>query len=179
MRRFVTVLFAIFLVVLPTVSTFAQEAPANPAATGPSDETLSLAPLADVADPAQPFRERVIELTNTQRQAQNLLPLSENSALTSAAQGHADWMASSGCFDHVCPDEPLVDARLLQAGYSWSWWAENIAFGYPTPEQVVDGWMNSPGHRANILNPNLREIGVGVILDGKRPYWVEDFGAAR
>lgn len=179
MRQLVTVLFAIFLVVLPAATSLAQEATADPEAMDTSDESLSLAPLPDVADAAQPFRERVIELTNTERQAQNLAPLSENSALTAAAQAHADWMASSGCFGHVCPDEPVVGARVLQAGYQWSWWAENIAFGYPTPEKVVDGWMNSPGHRANILNPNLREIGIGAILDGMRSYWVQDFGAAR
>lgn len=175
MRQFVTLLFATLLVVHP-VPSYAQEAAADPETSDVSDETLSLAPL---VDEAQPFRERIIELTNTERAAQNLSPLVENSALTAAAQAHADFMASSGCFDHVCPDEPPVDSRLLQSGYLWSWWAENIAFGYPTPEQVVTGWMNSPGHRANILNAHLREIGVGVILNAKRPYWVQDFGAAR
>ena len=178
MRLFVTFLVATFLLV-PTVPLHAQEVTPDSSASDSSDETLSLMPIVEVADAGQPFRERIIELTNAERLAQHLSLLSENPTLNAAAQAHADWMASSGCFDHICPDEPAVDARIQQAGYSWSWWAENIAFGYPTPEQVVTGWMNSPSHRANILNSKLREIGVGVIMNDKRPYWVQDFGAAR
>lgn len=177
MRQSVTFLFATLLVVQPGML-HAQEAPSpDESASNASDETLSFAPIAGIADEAQPFRTRIIELTNTERVAQSLAPLSENSALTAAAQAHADWMANHSCFDHVCPDEPPVDTRIQQAGYLQSWWAENIAFGYPTAERVVDGWMNSPGHKANILNPHLREIGVGVILNSARPYWVQDFGA--
>lgn len=172
MRRFVTLLVGLCLLVQPA-TLYAQDAPADP----PPDDAPP-ASLPDVTDATQQFREHVIQLTNAERTAQSLPSLTENPELTLAAQAHAAWMASSSCFAHVCPGELEFDNRITQAGYSWNWVAENIAAGYPTPEQVLTGWMNSPGHRANILNPNLQEIGVGVIQDGPRPYWVQDFGAA-
>jgi len=65
---------------------------------------------------------------------------------------------------------------LRQFGISWRAWGENIAAGQRTPEIVVDAWMNSPGHRANILSPNFSKIGVGYVTNSSgRPYWTQIF----
>ena len=89
--------------------------------------------------------------------------------LEKAAQRHNDHMDGTGCFDHECSGEAGLDARLEGVGYlsgGLSQWAygENIAWGMShqgTPESIVDAWMHSSGHRANILNSSFREIGIG------------------
>ena len=92
-------------------------------------------------------------------------------------------MALQDFFSHTGIDGSTMTQRIGVAGYQFSSAAENIAAGYTTPEEVVGGWMNSPGHRANILNPNLTEIGVGYYCLETDPgtlnynhYWTQDFG---
>jgi hypothetical protein len=75
----------------------------------------------------------------------------------------------------------MVD-RLERAGYTgWTAIAENIAAGYPTPEAVVQGWMSSPGHRANLLSPRYTEIGIGLVKSSDRfgTFWTQNFGSRR
>jgi uncharacterized protein YkwD len=85
-------------------------------------------------------------------------------------------MAARNFFDHNNPDGKSPFDRMTAAGYRYRMAAENIAAGYATPQAVVDGWMNSPGHRANILNCGLTQIGVGYATGGSyRTYWTEDF----
>ena len=84
-------------------------------------------------------------------------------------------MADNRYFSHTSLDGSTLGNRVDRQGYSWRTVAENIAVGYPTPEAVLDGWMNSPGHRANILNCALVEIGVGY----DRVYWTQNFGIPR
>jgi uncharacterized protein YkwD len=78
---------------------------------------------------------------------------------------------------HTGSDGSSPGDRITRAGYTWSAYGENVAYGYATPEQVMNGWMNSPGHRANILNCSFKEIGVGLAQPGS--YWTQDFGTAR
>ncbi|NEP07952.1 MAG: CAP domain-containing protein, partial [Okeania sp. SIO4D6] len=92
-------------------------------------------------------------------------------------------MALQDFFDHTGLDGSSAGDRIETTGYDFSAWAENIAVGYLTPEAVVEGWMNSPGHRANILDPNLQEIGVGYyFLENDtgsvnfNNYWTQVFG---
>ena len=125
----------------------------------------------------------VLRLTNAERRKRGLPALAPNRNLMKSAQSHADFMARSDCFAHRCPKEPALDQRARNAGYGYRAVAENIAAGAPTPEAVVAGWMESPGHRANILHPKMREIGIGYVLlneDGGdetyRHYWVQNFG---
>ncbi len=125
----------------------------------------------------------VIRLTNAERRKRGLEPLAPNRNLARAAQFHADFMARNDCFAHRCPQEPPLAHRVGRAGYAYRGVAENIAAGAPTPTDVVRGWMDSPGHRANILSPEMREIGIGYALlnedGGKetyRHYWVQNFG---
>jgi len=123
---------------------------------------------------------RVMELTNLERQKVGLGPLALSPELGGAAQDYSQVLATSGCFEHTCGAVPNFAERAARSGYTgWTALAENIAAGYPTAEAVVSGWMNSPGHRANMLSPNYTEIGVGVVNDGGKlgTYWAEEFGA--
>ncbi|MFE6067440.1 CAP domain-containing protein [Streptomyces sp. NPDC056525] len=120
--------------------------------------------------------DQVIALVNAERAKAGCGPLSANATLTRAAQGHSDDMAARDFFDHTNPDGAGPGERVTAAGYPWSTYGENIAMGQSSPEQVMESWMNSPGHRANILNCDFKEIGVGIHSQGG-PYWTQVFGA--
>lgn len=122
--------------------------------------------------------QTVIALTNQERAKHGLPALAWNEHLFSAAQGHSQDMANGDYFDH----RDLVN-RARQEGYPSSFVGENIAAGRPTPEEVMSQWMNSPGHRNNILNPDYAEIGVGYHYIENDPgrfqykhYWTQIFG---
>lgn len=130
---------------------------------------------------------RVFALINAERKANGCAPLTVNARLTEAARRHSDAMAYQDFFAHDGPDGSTPARRTTAAGYRWMMVAENIAAGYMKPEIVVRGWMNSPGHRANILTCVLTETGIAVTyqaddkpLPGKeqayRTYWVQVFG---
>lgn len=97
--------------------------------------------------------------------------------LVAAARAHSADMAERDYFDHTSPDGEGPGDRATAAGYS-AWGGENIAVGYPTAQAVIDGWMDSEGHRANILNCGFAAIGVGVAEagDGGGYYWTQSFG---
>lgn len=104
-----------------------------------------------------------------------------NSALTQAATAHSQDMAAQNYFSHTSLDGRTLDQRVTATGYHWRALAENIAAGYRTIQVVVDGWMASDGHCANIMNPNLRDIGVacapGTATNAYSNYWTMDLGA--
>jgi len=116
-------------------------------------------------------------ITNNERRAAGLAPLTNNTKLTNAAVAHSRDMAQRNYDTHNTPEGGTPDQRLTQAGYVFSWWGENIANGYKTPRQVMAAWMASPGHRANILNPNFKEIGIGLwYTSSKVVRYTQDFG---
>jgi uncharacterized protein YkwD len=128
------------------------------------------------------FVQRVVELTNFQRSQAGLAPLKLNEKLSKAAYAHSRDMALNDYFSHTGSDGSDVSDRVRSTGYRYLNAGENIAAGYTTPEDAVQGWMNSPGHRANILFPDVKEIGVGFYSlsndSGKAPfqyYWTQDF----
>jgi len=126
-------------------------------------------------------RDRVIQLVNNRRRNHGCNALRKNAALGRAAQKHTKRMANAGnggTLSHQLPGEPSLGPRITQAGYrNWTLAAENIAYGYPTPRQVVQGWMDSAGHRANILNCRFKHTGVGYAKAANgTPYWTQDFG---
>lgn len=125
-----------------------------------------------------PLVQQVLELVNSARADNGLPPLALNSALGQAAQAHAEDMAANDYFSHTGLDGSTVGVRATAAGYDWSTVGENIAFGATTAAQVMDLWMNSSGHRANILHSAFSEIGIGV-SDGSPLYWVQVFGNPR
>ncbi|MGW0662174.1 CAP domain-containing protein [Streptodolium elevatio] len=123
------------------------------------------------------FRSEVIALTNAERANHGMGSLSAEPHLTQAAQAHSDDMAARDYFDHASLDGRQPADRVRATGYDYSRVAENIAAGQPTPAEVVQGWMNSPGHRANILTPELTQIGIGIAHGGSyRIYWTQVFG---
>lgn len=122
--------------------------------------------------------ERIIELTNIERQKAGLRPLSANPQLRVAARTYAETLVEHSCWSHTCGSVPQVEARAEAAGYAdWVTVGENLAAGQRTPEAVVTAWMASPAHRANILDPRYTEIGVARALGGRQGiYWAQEFG---
>ena len=124
----------------------------------------------------------IVQLTNAERSNAGLPALRSSERLMQAAQLHADQMARAGRLEHVLSggQYPRPEDRLAAAGYQWSAYAENIAMGQSTPAAVMDSWMRSSGHRANILSTSVSEIGIGFARDSAgRPYWVQVFGRPR
>jgi uncharacterized protein YkwD len=104
----------------------------------------------------------IIELTNQSRAGSNLTPLTESSALDAAAQNKANDMLAKQYFAHVSPSGETPWDFIANAKYNYIIAGENLAINYFTAEGVEQAWMNSPGHRANILNSNFENIGIGV-----------------
>lgn len=138
-----------------------------------------------VPEGAETPAERVLYLTNLERRAQGLPPVKGQENLAAAALAHAADMAALDYFSHDSADGRSPWDRLRDAGYAFSSAGENIAAGYATAQAVLEGWMNSPGHRANILGAAFRELGVGHVREegdsfpgpyGYGHYWVQDFG---
>jgi hypothetical protein len=126
--------------------------------------------------------DEVVLRCNQIRESAGLAPLARNRTLDLAAQLHAEDMAQGNFMSHYGSNGSNPAVRIRAAGYPWITWAENVAVGYPTAAAVVNAWMNSPGHRHNILNPNVREIGIGLAqMPGTqwRTFWVQDFGTRR
>ncbi|MBW8487451.1 CAP domain-containing protein [Actinomadura parmotrematis] len=117
----------------------------------------------------------VASLTNSERAKAGCPALRVDARLVTAARKHSADMAAHNYFDHNSQDGTTPWTRMERAGYSDPG-AENIAMGYATAAAVMKGWMNSPGHRANILNCKLRAIGVGRAGSSRGPYWTQDFG---
>ena len=125
------------------------------------------------------FESEVLDRVNDERAAEGLGPLRYDASLTAAARDHSQDMGLNDYFDHTSQDGRSPGNRITAAGYSWNTYGENIAAGYATPAAVVSGWMNSPGHRANILNSNFCDLGVGyahVPSSTYGHYWTQDFG---
>ncbi|MEU6271971.1 sigma-70 family RNA polymerase sigma factor [Streptomyces populi] len=120
---------------------------------------------------------QVVALVNKERAAAGCGPVTEDPQLEDAAQAHSADMAARDFFEHTNPDGADPGERITAAGYRWSTYGENIAMGQQTPAAVMDSWMNSPGHRANILNCSFKNIGVGVHKGSGGPWWTQDFGA--
>jgi uncharacterized protein YkwD len=116
------------------------------------------------------FENQVLDLINQERANQGLAPLTLNNQLTSAARSHNQDMACNDFFSHNSPTAGSPFDRILAAGYDYSWAAENIAAGYAAPQDTVAGWMNSSGHRANILGSNYIHVGIGYAYWGSSTY---------
>src|SRR5450631_357049 len=127
------------------------------------------------AGTAQNGGERqLVQLVNQARSEQGLGPVSWDAALAAAAQQHAQWVARSPQLSHQYPGEPDLANRASNAGARFHEIAENVAEGQSV-DQLHDEWMNSPHHRANILDPNITSIGVAIVRRGETLFAVEDF----
>ena len=126
------------------------------------------------------FEAQVLTLLNQERTSRGIPALTSNDKLHNAAFGHSRDMACNNFMSHIGSDGSDPGDRIAAAGYDFSTWGENVAAGYTSPSSVVDAWMDSSGHRANILNPNLTEIGIGYVYNSASfygHYWTTDFGA--
>ncbi|MGA5471161.1 sigma-70 family RNA polymerase sigma factor [Streptomyces arboris] len=128
--------------------------------------------------PAPPASEsgQVLQIVNTERAKEGCGPVTSNDLLATAAQRHSADMASRDYFSHTSPDGTDPGDRITAAGYRWSTYGENIAKGQRTPADVMRSWMDSPGHRANILNCSFKEMGIGKVDSGGGPVWTQKFG---
>lgn len=151
----------------------AEEAP--PQETPPAQEN----PDEDAPEESGGVQEAaaaVASLVNAARQDAGLSELELDADLCAAAQARAQEIAQS--FSHTRPDGSSCFTILEEFGISYRAAGENIAMGQRTPEEVMDGWMNSSGHRANILNGTFTSIGVGYYVDGAgAAHWVQIFQA--
>ncbi|MEU4830434.1 CAP domain-containing protein [Streptosporangium sp. NPDC023615] len=126
--------------------------------------------------PGSSLSEEVVRLTNAERQKGGCAPLVSDPQLRSAAQGHSDDMAAKNYFSHTSQDGRTMTDRINASGFSPKRaWAENIAMGQRTPADVVSAWMNSSGHRANIMNCGYTHLGVGVANSPRGIYWTQNF----
>jgi uncharacterized protein YkwD/stress response protein SCP2 len=122
--------------------------------------------------------DRVVELTNGERARAGLPPLAVDPLLAAAAQAHSTDMVARAFYSHTSPDGSQPWDRAAAAGSRRRTIGENIACGQRSPAEVVEGWMNSPGHRANILKPDFTHIGIGFAGGGQMgTYWTQLFGA--
>ncbi|MFD9406545.1 CAP domain-containing protein [Streptomyces sp. NPDC059989] len=154
----------------------AQPKPQQPQPAKPPVKTA--APAAPEASPAPSGAQaEVLALVNQERAAVGCPALTVNAKLTKAAQDHSADMAAHSNMSHTGSDGSDPGQRITRAGYEWRTYGENVAYGYSTAAKVMEGWMNSPGHKRNILDCSYKEIGIGLAQPGQ--YWTQDFGAAR
>ncbi|KMN46812.1 CAP domain-containing protein [Bacillus sp. LK2] len=135
----------------------------KPAEQKPAEEAKSLSE----------FEQRVVELTNTERTKQGLPALKIDTELSKVARIKSEDMQKNNYFDHNSPTYGSPFDMMKKFGISYKSAGENIAQGQRTPEEVVQAWMNSAGHRANILNSGFTHIGVGYVESGN--YWTQQF----
>jgi len=135
----------------------------KPAEQKPAEEAKSLSE----------FEQRVVELTNAERAKQGLPALKIDTELSKVARIKSEDMQKNNYFDHNSPTYGSPFDMMKKFGISYTSAGENIAQGQRTPEEVVQAWMNSAGHRANILNNGFTHIGVGYIESGN--YWTQQF----
>jgi uncharacterized protein YkwD len=122
--------------------------------------------------------QEVVNIVNHERSKAGLSSLRIHSQLNAAAEAHSNDMARNNFMSHTGSDGSSMGDRIKRHGYNFRTAGENIAAGQRSPEDVMRSWMNSSGHRQNILNPNFRDIGVAYANGGSFGiYWTQKFGA--
>jgi uncharacterized protein YkwD len=151
--------------------------PAKPSSTRPGSPPVATASSTVTTGTESVDEFAVVVLTNIERVKAGCAPLVVNDALVTAARGHSEDMVANNYFAHRGFDGRSVVDRAVAAGYVGQSGAENIAAGQTTPDAVVQEWMASPGHRANITDCHMTEVGVGLARGGSYgTYWTQDFG---
>ncbi|MGC4771161.1 CAP domain-containing protein [Micromonospora sp. DT44] len=163
----------------PSPSKVVKPTPASSRTTATSRRSVdrSTAPSTASGTVSDQARE-VVDLVNAERAKAGCKALSIDDKLMTAAQRHSQDQADHSKMTHTGSDGSDTGVRLDRVGYAWRTYGENVAWNQKTPAAVMDAWMNSSGHRANILNCAFTEIGVGIASsDG--PYWTQVFAAPR
>jgi uncharacterized protein YkwD len=153
-----------------TPSAKPEPTPSRPATRNPAKPSAPAAVSEQAVAEAQ-----VLKLVNDERATVGCSPVAANSALRDLAEDFSDAMATQGFFDHTDPSGATPWDRAAAAGIS-GLGGENIARGQADAQAVMDAWMNSPDHRANILNCDFKTLGVGVHFGPGGPWWTQDFG---
>lgn len=166
------------LLLLVCVLAASVAAMASPVGAGSAVSDCALRSSWGVINPA--FEQKVVQLTNAYRTKKGLRPLKISFSLRKAARWKSLNMSRYNYFEHAdAPTGRSVGQRLSACGYpaTTAGWGENIAWGFGSPEAVVQGWITSPGHRANLETGWFRTTGIGVAqaADG-RVYWTQEFG---
>lgn len=178
----------------PTPTKTVAPTPTRPPAPKPERTTRQPAPEPEKTDEPDPkpkrtnkpsprgpspqeaaYEDEVVRYTNMARREAGCGPVRVDDELRTAARKHSYDMAANHYFSHTSKDGRSPWDRMRAAGYN-SPAAENIAKGQRDPQRVMAAWLMSEGHRNNILNCQIRAIGVGVRLGGDGPYWTQDFG---
>ena len=122
------------------------------------------------------YQQQVLDLVNAERTKRGISALTLDSNLSNVATKKSQDMVNKNYFDHTSPTYGSPFDMMKQFGISYRTAGENIAKGQKTPQEVVTAWMNSEGHRKNILNPNFTNLGVGIAKDSKgTTYWTQMF----
>lgn len=149
----------------------AQETAKAPAQQqAPAEQTKEAAP---ATSEVSAYEKKVLELTNQERAKAGVPALKLDVELSKVAREKSRDMQSKGYFDHNSPTYGSPFDMMKQFGISYTTAGENIAMGQQSPEEVVQAWMNSEGHRKNIMNANFTHLGVGHVADGN--YWTQMF----
>lgn len=168
----------------PAKETTVKEPVKKPEATTPAPAPVQK-PVEQAPTPSAPvketttatqvsaFEQKVVELTNQERAKQGLPALQLDTELSKVARAKSQDMQAKGYFSHTSPTYGSPFDMMKQFGITYRAAGENIAMGQQSPEAVVKAWMNSEGHRANILNKSYTHIGVGHVANGN--YWTQMF----
>ncbi|MBP1925121.1 putative YkwD family protein [Sedimentibacter acidaminivorans] len=152
----------------PSVTQTTSEKPAATQQAAPSNT--------EVSSSVSSYEQKVVELVNVERQKAGLSSLSLDTAISNVARMKSKDMATNNYFAHQSPTYGSAGDMLTKYGIKWSAWGENIASGQRTPQEVVTAWMNSPGHKANIMSTNFSKLGVGYAVNSNgTPYWTQMF----
>ncbi len=149
----------------------------RPTVTEASSEQTTQSAQQRVSTPAADTdtAQQILTLVNKSRAAYGLSPLTLNTNLSRAAMAKAEDMKNRNYFSHTSPIYGSPFDMMKSFGISYRTAGENIAKGQKTPAAVMTAWMNSSGHRKNILNPNFTQLGVGYVYNNGSPYWVQMF----
>ena len=158
----------------PSTTKPAPESP-SPSPTDTKPTSPGSGALPGKPDARSRMEDQAVALTNAERRKQGCDPLRPDARLREAARGHSLDMKKRDFFDHTTPDGVDPWERAKAAGYREPS-GENIAKGQQTPADVMKAWMESPGHRENILNCDSKAIGVGVATGPDGPWWTQIFG---
>lgn len=165
----------------PNLPSKPNNTPSNPNTTPEQkpDSTPSNPSTAPEQKPSTDFssyQQQVLDLVNAERAKRGISALTLDSSLSSVATKKSQDMVNKNYFDHTSPTYGSPFDMMKQFGISYRSAGENIAKGQKTPQEVVAAWMNSEGHRKNILNPNFTNLGVGIAKDSnKTTYWTQMF----
>ncbi|MEH7390349.1 CAP domain-containing protein [Bacillus sp. JJ1474] len=150
-----------------------QQPVQKPVQQKPVQQQPAKAPTTPVSSSVSAFEQKVVELTNQERAKNGVPALQLDVNLSKVARAKSLDMKNKGYFDHNSPTYGSPFDMMKSFGITYRSAGENIAMGQRTPEEVVNAWMNSDGHRKNILNASFTHIGVGYVAEGN--YWTQQF----